>query len=300
MHTGNILISRLVRSLLLVFLMVMLMGVTMPHAAEGDHNTTDDKAGDPSHFELDEIVVTAAKVEEPVKQTPRNVTVITAEDIAESPSNNIIDLLGREAGINVRSLQGTDRQAVIDIRGMGATAASNVVVLVDGVRLNSPDLSGPDLSSISLDQIERIEVVRGSGGVLYGSGAVGGVVNIVTKKGTLGTQVDASASYGSYNTIDAWASLRGGYKDLSYSLNGMKSARSGQANRMTTVSRRQEIRALKLGRTPSVFTFRQFRSLASRAMILFIVIQSGLANLNRSSATGALGQKRSTTSCRLA
>ena len=174
--------------------MVVSGGMPASHAAEGGNTTTDEEAVDPSHFQLDEIVVTAGKVEEPVKKTPRNVTVITAEDIAEAPSNNIIDLMSREVGINVRSLQGSDRQAVIDIRGMGATAASNVVVLVDGVKLNSPDLSGPDLSSISLDQIERIEVVRGSGGVLYGDGAVGGVVNIVTKKGMIGTQVNASAT----------------------------------------------------------------------------------------------------------
>jgi len=213
-------IPSLLRRLLIAILMVVLVCAPSSHAAEDSQKAKNEANEDPSRFELDEIVVTAAKVEEPVVQTPRNVTVITAEDIAESPSNNIIDLLGREAGINARSLQGTDRQAVIDIRGMGATAASNVVVLVDGVKLNSPDLSGPDLSSVSLDQIERIEVVRGSGGVLYGDGAVGGVVNIVTKKGTLGTQVDASASYGSYNTKDTWASVRGGYKDLSYSLNG--------------------------------------------------------------------------------
>ena len=209
-----------VKHLLLAILMIVLIDAPWCHAEEKNQAREEHEAVDPSHFELDEIVVTAAKVEEPIKQTPRNVTVITADDIAESPSNNIIDLLGREVGINVRSIQGTDRQAVIDIRGMGATAANNVLVLVDGVRLNSPDLSGPDLSAISLDQIERIEVVRGSGGVLYGDGAVGGVVNIVTKKGTIGTQIDASASYGSFETIDTWASIRGGYKDLSYSLNG--------------------------------------------------------------------------------
>jgi iron complex outermembrane receptor protein len=219
MNIGKIHILRLMRYVLLAILMVVSGGIPASHAAEGG-TTTEEEAMDQSHFQLDEIVVTAAKVEEPVKKTPRNVTVITAEDIAEAPSNNIIDLMSREVGINVRSLQGSDRQAVIDIRGMGATAASNVVVLVDGVKLNSPDLSGPDLSSISLDQIERIEVVRGSGGVLYGDGAVGGVVNIVTKKGMIGTQVSASATYGSYDTTDIWAAVRGGHKDLSYSLNG--------------------------------------------------------------------------------
>ncbi len=220
MHTSRYQVPGAARYILLVFLMVLIGGISAPCLGGEDDTADEGTVADQSRFELDEIVVTASKVEEPVAKIPRNVTVITAEDIAEAPSNNIIDLLGREVGLNVRSLQGTDRQAVIDIRGMGATAGSNVVVLVDGVKMNSPDLSGPDLSSISLDQIERIEIVRGSGGVLYGDGAVGGVVNIVTKKGTLRTEVKASASYGSYNTFDTWASVRGGHKDLSYSLNG--------------------------------------------------------------------------------
>jgi len=190
-------------------------------AQETDEETVDaPAASEDTRFELDEIVVTASKTEDPLEKVSRNVTVITADDIAEAPSNNIVDLLGREVGIQVRSLQGNDRQAVVDMRGMGATAASNVVVLVDGIRLNSPDLSGPDLSAISLDQIERIEVVRGSGAVVYGDGAVGGVVNIVTKKGLFGREIRASASYGSYDTKDAWASFSGDYKDLNYSFNG--------------------------------------------------------------------------------
>ncbi|MBW2611238.1 MAG: TonB-dependent receptor [Deltaproteobacteria bacterium] len=220
MHTSRYPVPGAARYILLVFLMVLIGGISAPCLGGEDDTADEGTVSVQSRFELDEIVVTASKVEEPVAKIPRNVTVITAEDIAEAPSNNIIDLLGREVGLNVRSLQGTDRQAVIDIRGMGATAGSNVVVLVDGVKMNSPDLSGPDLSSISLDQIERIEIIRGSGGVLYGDGAVGGVVNIVTKKGTLRTEVKASASYGSYNTFDTWASVRGGHKDLSYSLNG--------------------------------------------------------------------------------
>ena len=128
----------------------------------------------PPRFELDEIVVTASAMEEPIRSVPRNVTVITREDIEQAPSKNIVDLLNREAGINLRSLFGSDKQAVIDIRGMGATAASNVIVMVDGIRMNSSDMSGVDFSTIPLEMIERIEIVRGAGSVLYGSGAVGG------------------------------------------------------------------------------------------------------------------------------
>jgi len=172
-----------------------------------------------SRLELDEIVVTAARVEEPVMQVPRNVTVITSEDIEQAPSNNIVDLLNREAGINLRSLFGSDKQAVVDIRGMGATAASNVVVMVDGVRMNSPDLSGVDFSTIPLEMIERIEIVRGAGSVVYGNGSVGGVINIVTRKGAPITETRLYTSYGSFNTLDARAGMSGSVKDLGFNVN---------------------------------------------------------------------------------
>jgi len=173
----------------------------------------------PSRFELDEIVVTASATEEPIKTVPRNVTVVTREDIEQAPSKNIVDLLNREAGINLRSLFGSDKQAVIDMRGMGATAASNVIVMVDGIRMNSSDLSGVDFSTIPLEMIERIEIVRGAGAVLYGSGSIGGVINIVTRKGAPRTETRLYASYGSFDTLDARAGVSGSVQDLGFHLN---------------------------------------------------------------------------------
>jgi outer membrane receptor protein involved in Fe transport len=85
---------------------------------------------------------------------------------------------------------------------MGETAANNVIVMVDGFRLNPPDLAGPDFSTIPIDEIERIEIVRGAGSVMYGGGAVGGVVNIITKRGGEVPAAHFSGSYGSYETID--------------------------------------------------------------------------------------------------
>jgi iron complex outermembrane receptor protein len=148
-----------------------------------DEEMTDEDTKERARFELEEIVVTATREEDEIRKTPKNVTVITSEDIEQASSNNIVDLLARESNVNLRSFFGHDKGAGVDIRGMGDTYVSNVVVVVDGFRLNSPDLSGPDFSSIPLDQIERIEIVRGAGSVLYGDGAVGGVVNIITKKG---------------------------------------------------------------------------------------------------------------------
>ena len=115
-----------------------------------------------TRLELEEIVVTGAAVSDPVTALPRNVTVITAFDIEQAPSKNIIDLLAREANVNLRSLFGHDKSAGIDIRGMGDTYGSTVVVMVDGFRINSPDMTGFDLSSVPLEAVERIEIVRGS------------------------------------------------------------------------------------------------------------------------------------------
>jgi len=200
-----------------VFLGCLLISMMVLPCLAADENAAAKEDG--SRLELDEIVVTASKMDEPINQVPRNITVITSEDIEQAPSKNIVDLLNREVGINLRSLFGSDKQAVVDIRGMGATAASNVVVLVDGVRMNSPDLSGYDFSTIPLEMIERIEVIRGGGSVLYGNGVVGGVINIVTRKGTPGTETRIYASYGSYETLDTRAGVSGSLQDLGFHLN---------------------------------------------------------------------------------
>lgn len=173
----------------------------------------------PIQYELDAIVVTANKVQEPISDIPKHVTVITSEDIKESSAKNIIELLTKEAGVNVRTTFGNDKQAVVDLRGMGDTAASNVIVMVDGLELNAPDQSGPSISSVPIEQIERIEIVRGAGSVVYGSGAVGGVINIITKKAGETPMVDFYSSYGSYDTFENRVSIDGNLKKIYLNLN---------------------------------------------------------------------------------
>jgi iron complex outermembrane receptor protein len=118
--------------------------------------------------------------------TGASTSIITAEDIARSPGMTLQDVLSREAGIQTWSTTGGQNGAgtTVDLRGFGATAASNTLVLLNGRRLTDIDLSGVDLSALPPGSIERIEISRGnSGAVLYGDGAVGGVINIVTKTG---------------------------------------------------------------------------------------------------------------------
>ena len=118
--------------------------------------------------------------------TGSSTTVITVDEIRKSPAQNLTDILKQEAGIQIQHISAGANGArdAVDLRGFGATASSNVLVLVNGRRFNDFDLQGFDFSSIPLNAIQRIEVTRGnSGAVLYGDGAVGGVINIITKNG---------------------------------------------------------------------------------------------------------------------
>lgn len=164
---------------------------------------------DDRSFMLDEVVVTADRYDQGVERIPAQLTVITKEDIQKSPSRNVADLLSTEGGLVKRGFLGNDKKAAIDIRGMGETSVSSVLVLVDGVRINPADMAGPDLSTVALDQIERVEIVRGAGTVLYGNGAVGGVVNIITRRPEEKLQANAKLEAGSYDTYNTTVSAGG-------------------------------------------------------------------------------------------
>ena len=185
--------------------------------------TTQASADQDPILETNQVVVTAPSADGTLRTTPHGVSVISAADIARSNATSVGDLLSRQANLNLQSYFGNDKGATIDIRGMGTTAASNVLILVDGVRLNENDLSGADLSTIPMSQIERVEIVRGGGAVRYGSGAVGGVVNIITKSGAPGsTNLDLLARVGSYATTDFRVNAGAGAGPLAATVNVSK------------------------------------------------------------------------------
>ena len=149
---------------------------------------------------LDEVVVTASRGQDNVRELPVNVSVITAKDIASSTARTVQDVLSGLAGIQIRNSSGAADTAAVDLRGFGITGLSNTLILVDGVKQNTNDLSAPNLGVVPLSQIERIEVVRGSGAVAYGGGATGGVINIITRSGFKAADgVQATLTAGSYN-----------------------------------------------------------------------------------------------------
>ena len=139
-------------------------------------------------------------------------TVITAQDIAHSPAQTVQEIIAQTPGVQLTNLYGGVNGAgtSVDIRGFGAFATANTLILVNGRRLNDVDLQGVDISAIPRDSIERIEITRGnSGAVLYGDNAVGGVVNIVTKTGVGGPPVAirGEAGGGSFNQRSEAASV---------------------------------------------------------------------------------------------
>lgn len=170
--------------------------------------------------ELNEVVITATKYPLKLSETGKVLTIITKDQIEKSGGKDFAQLLNEQTGIVVNGANSTPgKDQSIFIRG-----ASNkyTLILLDGIPVTDPTGVGGafDPRLLSLDMIERIEILKGSQSTLYGSDAMAGVINIITKKGSDrlfgGT---AGVDYGSYNTVDATAGLRGSQQWLDYNLN---------------------------------------------------------------------------------
>lgn len=176
---------------------VLLAGFLSSVGAQAQNNTD---------LVADEVVVTATRFEEPAGKEAIGVSVITAKDIKRSGARTLPQLLSSQSGFGFRDNSGSpDPQ--IDLRGFGVTGDQNTLVLVDGIRMNENELTTVRWSSIPLDNIERVEILRGSGAVLYGGGASGGVVNIITRAPNAGEKSgDVLLRGGSYNARGGAAS----------------------------------------------------------------------------------------------
>ena len=130
----------------------------------------------------DAVVIEATRFPEAVRTLPASVTVLTAEDIAASPARTLPELLSQQAGITMRDFFGNNAAATsVDLRGFGVTGPQNTLILVDGRRVTDIDLTSVQWAAIPLASIERVEIMRGTGAVLYGDGASSGVINVVTR-----------------------------------------------------------------------------------------------------------------------
>lgn len=152
--------------------------------------------------ELSPVVVTATRFPDVQRQFPVGVTVITESDIRNSTASTVPELLRMLPGVQTRDLSGTPNLQV-DLRGFGIFGDQNTLVLLDGQRISENEQLTVNWSAIPLDSIERIEVMRGSGSVLYGAGATGGTINIITKSATANTRGGfLEGGVGSYGTRD--------------------------------------------------------------------------------------------------
>ncbi|MEO6032691.1 MAG: TonB-dependent receptor [Burkholderiaceae bacterium] len=150
---------------------------------------------------LPTVTVTATRFAESAAELPFGVSVLSADAIKASGATTVNEAIMKLLGVPGRlDLYGGGDYA-LDLRGFGTTASINQVVVVDGIRISEADLGGTRLAGIAIDSVEQIEVIRGSGAVLYGEGATGGVIVITTKAGA-GTarksQADVYAAAGSY------------------------------------------------------------------------------------------------------
>ncbi|HEX9879408.1 MAG TPA: TonB-dependent receptor plug domain-containing protein, partial [Candidatus Binatia bacterium] len=165
---------------------------------------------------LPPVVVTATRVETPQEQVTTSLSVITSDDIQAQQAATVEEVLRDVPGLDVVQSGSRGATTSVFIRG---SDSDQVLVLIDGVEVNSVTSGGFNFAHLTTESVERIEVLRGAGGALYGSRAIGGVINIITKKGEGPPAFTVSTEGGNGRTHRQVMGLRGGAGKLGYSLN---------------------------------------------------------------------------------
>ena len=165
---------------------------------------------------LDDVVVTASRVPQPREAVLADVTVVDEEEIRRAGQSSLVELLQRQPGIEISSNGGPGTTSNVFLRGSNA---DHVVVLIDGLRINSATLGTTSFENLPLGLIERIEILRGPASSLYGADAIGGVIQIFTKRAEKGIHSSAFLGYGSYNSKRVEASVNGGSESTQFSVN---------------------------------------------------------------------------------
>jgi len=163
----------------------------------------------------DEIIVTATRTAQTANDALAPVQVVTREDIEQLQAKSVEELLTGLAGVDSSVSGGYGKTTNFYLRG---TNSGHVLVLVDGVRVGSATLGTTQFEYLPVTEIERIEIVRGPASSLYGSDAIGGVIQIFTRRGNQPFRLDAEAGYGSYDTGSAAAGLSGSTGEARYSV----------------------------------------------------------------------------------
>ena len=163
-----------------------------------------------------DVFVTATRTTISKKNVIADITVISEEEIKLAGSSSLPELLQRQPGIEISNNGGQGKVSTLFLRGASSTHS---VILLDGIRIDSATAGLTAIENIPLSQIEKIEIVRGPASSLYGQDAIGGVIQIFTKKGLNGFKPYISFGYGKYNTSIAQGGIRGGDDTTSYAIN---------------------------------------------------------------------------------
>ncbi len=158
-------------------------------------------------IKMEEVVVTGTRYQQRLEKIPAHVSVITSKQIQEIGAQSVPDALRSMGGILVRDLSGNGNNQMVDMGGFGETADRHVAVMVNGRRVNPIDQSGIRWTTIPIENIERIEILHGSGSVLYGDNAVGGVINIITRDWEREIHLSSEVSRGNLDSRKGQASV---------------------------------------------------------------------------------------------
>ena len=166
---------------------------------------------------LDPVVVTATMVATPLEQLGATVTVVTGDEITQYNYDRIEDVFRQVPGVQVQTTGTPGKATSLSIRGGGSQRS---LVLIDGLRTASPTLGATDIAEITIDAIERIEIVRGPQSTLYGADAITGVVNIITKKGQGPPSASVWVEGGNYATFREQVNVQGAFGGLNFNVTG--------------------------------------------------------------------------------
>ena len=162
---------------------------------------------------LSPVVVTANRIEVPLDRVSSSVTLITADAIEKQQVNDVSEVLRNVSGVDIVRVGSAGRITSLFMRG---TNSNHTLVMLDGVQVNDPLSGGFDYANLSADNIENIEVVRGSQSTVYGSEAIGGLINITTRNGSNDFKLSANLESGSFGTFKESGNISGGSNSLIY------------------------------------------------------------------------------------
>lgn len=193
-----------------------------------------------ANVQLPSTTVSATRFPEASRSLPFGVSVVTAQEIRRSGAATVNEALMRILGVPGRQDLWGGGEYTLDLRGFGATSDANQVVMLDGIRLSEADLGGTRLAGIPIEAVERIEVVRGNGAVLYGEGAAGGVIVITTRAGAGKSRPAGGSVYagaGTYGLRDLRANAHAGAGGFSIDASAQKRKLDGHRDNFASDTR---------------------------------------------------------------